>query len=72
MNVEIVGICANAKYWSLRSEVPPIMYVPYPQWREGSMCFQVRSVLPPLSLVPAVRKMAAVLDQTMQIVRIMR
>jgi predicted permease len=64
MDVEIVGICANAKYWNLRSEVPPIMYLPYSQWREGSMCFQVRSVLPPLSLVPVVRKMVGALDRT--------
>jgi predicted permease len=64
MDVEIVGICANAKYWNLRSEVPPIMYLPHAQWREGSVYFQVRSVLPPLSLVPAVRKMVAALDQT--------
>ncbi len=64
MDVEIVGICANARYWNLRSEVPPIMYLPHAQWREGSMCFQVRSVLPPLSLVPAVRRTVATLDPT--------
>lgn len=63
MDVQIVGICGNAKYWNLRSEVPPIMYLPYPQWREGGMCFEVRSVLPAESIVPAVRKAAAAADR---------
>jgi len=63
MDVQIVGVCGNAKYWNLRSEVPPIMYLPYPQWREGRMCFEVRSVLPAESIVPAVRKVAAAMDR---------
>mgnify|MGYP001404369461 CR=1 FL=1 len=63
MDVQIVGVCGNAKYWNLRSEVPPIMYLPYPQWREGRMCFEVRSGLPAESIVPAVRKTAAALDR---------
>jgi predicted permease len=63
MDVQIVGVCGNAKYWNLRSEVPPIMYLPYPQWREGGMCFEVRSVLPAESIVPAVRKAAAAADR---------
>ena len=63
MDVQIVGICGNAKYWDIRHEVPPIMYLPYPQWREKRMCFEVRSVLPPASIVPAVRKTVAALDR---------
>jgi predicted permease len=61
--VQIVGICGNAKYWDIRHDVPPIMYLPYPQWREKRMCFEVRSVLPPESIVPAVRKTVAALDR---------
>ncbi len=63
LEVQIVGVCGNAKYWNLRNEVPPIMYLPYPQWREGGMCFEVRSVLPAESIVPAVRKTAAAADR---------
>jgi predicted permease len=70
MDVEIVGICANTKYWNLRSEVARIMYLPYSQWRQGSMCFQVRSLLPPLSLVPAVRKIVAAVDQTIPLTEV--
>ena len=63
MDVQIVGVCGNARYWDIRHEVPPIMYLPYPQWREGGMCFEVRSVLPPASIVPAVRRTVAALDR---------
>jgi len=63
MDVEIIGVCGNAKHWDIRHDVPAIMYMPYPQWRENRMCFEVRSVLPPESLVPAVRKTVATLDR---------
>jgi len=63
MDVQIAGVCGNAKYWDIRHEVPPIMYLPYPQWREGRMCFEVRSVLPPASIVPAVRRTVAAMDR---------
>ena len=63
MEVQIVGVCGNAKYWDLRHEVPPIMYLPYPQWREKRMCFEVRSVLPPASIVPAVRRIVGAMDR---------
>ncbi|MCL5278577.1 MAG: ABC transporter permease, partial [Planctomycetes bacterium] len=62
-DVEIVGVCGNARYSDLRAEVPPIMYLPHAQRWEGRMCFEVRSVLPPVSIVPAVRKAVAALDR---------
>jgi predicted permease len=61
--VQVVGVCGNAKYWDIRHDVPPIMYLPYPQWRQGRMCFEVRSVLPAASIVPAVRKAVAARDR---------
>jgi len=70
LDIQIVGVCGNAKYWNLRSEVPPIMYLPYPQWRQGRMCFEVRSVLPPASIIPAVRKAAAALDRTIPLTEV--
>jgi predicted permease len=67
MDVQIVGVCGNAKYWDIRHDVPPIMYLPCPQWREGRMCFEVRSVLPPASIIPAVRKAVAALDRNIPV-----
>jgi len=62
-DVQIVGVCGNARYSDLRAEVPPIMYLPCAQRWEARMCFEVRSVLPPESIVPAVRKVVAALDR---------
>jgi predicted permease len=58
----IVGVCRDAKYKNLRSEVPPTMYLSYRQTSPGAMYYEVRSALPPLSLVPAVRKAVAGID----------
>jgi len=54
----IVGICGNHKY-RIRGDASPIIYLSYHQRRFGHVSFSVRSVLPPMSLVPAVRKAVA-------------
>ncbi len=59
---QIVGLCRDTKYDNLRSEMRPTMYFPFRQYLVGAMYFEVRSILPPLSLVPAIRKVVAGLD----------
>jgi predicted permease len=59
---QIVGLCSNHKCGSLRQGISPIFYRPYSQYRTAGMVCLVRSVLPPLSLVPAVRRAVADLD----------
>ena len=59
---QIIGVCADAKYRSVRGSVMPTMYLSYAQAPLGWACFQVRTTLPPLSLAPAVRKIVAELD----------
>ena len=54
----IVGICGNHKY-RMRGDASPIIYLSYQQRRFGHVSFSVRSVLPPMSLIPAVRKAVA-------------
>jgi predicted lysophospholipase L1 biosynthesis ABC-type transport system permease subunit len=54
----IVGICGNHKY-RMREDASPIIYLSYHQRRFGHVSFSVRSVLPPMSLIPAVRKAVA-------------
>lgn len=68
--IEIVGVCRDAKYSDMRADVPPIMYLPQRQRALGSVCFEVRSVVPPLALVPAVRKAVATLDTQLPLSRI--
>jgi predicted permease len=54
----IVGICGNHKT-DVRDDAPPIIYFPYARRPHGHVTFTVRSVLPPLSLVTAVRRAVA-------------
>ena len=61
----IVGLCSNHKYCGLRRGISPILYRPYSQYKLSSMTCMIRSVLPPLSLVPAVRKAVAELDRNL-------
>ena len=58
---EIVGLCGNHRL-HLQDEPSPILYVCARQEGHRRTTFTVRSVLPPLSLVPAVRKAVAKVD----------
>jgi predicted permease len=63
---QIVGRCSNLKYDDLRQDVSPILYFPYLQNRfANNMTCAIRSVLPPLSLVPAVRKAVTEVDRNL-------
>ena len=59
---QIVGLCGDQKYDHLRRDISPILYVPHLQYRFFNLTCAVRSVLPPMSLVPAVRKAVAEID----------
>jgi predicted permease len=63
----IVGLCSNHKYCGLRRDISPILYRPYSQHEMARMTCMIRSVLPPLSLVPAVRKAVAEIDRTLRL-----
>ncbi len=60
--LQIVGVSRDAAYSDAYTEVPPILYSSQRQRADGRVSFEVRSVLPPLSLVPAVRKTLATID----------
>ena len=64
---QIVGLCSNHGCRHLRFGISPTFYVPYAQNRKSSMIYMIRSVLPPMSLVPAVRKAVAGLDRNLPI-----
>jgi predicted permease len=59
---QIVGLCSNQKYDRLRRDISPILYMPHLQNRFFHLTCAIRSVLPPMSLVPAVRKAVAEVD----------
>src|SRR5205085_8566527 len=59
-DIEIVGLMHDAKYSSVKDDIPPLFFLPYKQDSTvGSMNFYVRTSLPPeqiLRTIPAVVK----------------
>jgi len=62
---QIVGLCSNQKYDRLRRDISPILYLNYFQTRFLYLTCVIRSALPPMSLVPAVRKAVADIDRNL-------
>jgi predicted permease len=62
---QIVGLCSNHSCIHLRDDILPILYSPHQQNRRPAMTYAIRSVLPPLSLIPAVRRAVAELDRNL-------
>ncbi len=65
LQCQIVGLCSNQKYDSLRRDISPILYMSHVQFRFLYLTCAVRSVLPPASLVPAVRQAVADIDRNL-------
>jgi len=65
LRCQIVGLCSNQKYDSLRRGISPILYLNYRQFRFLYLTCEVRSVLPPASLIPAVRMAIADVDRNL-------
>jgi predicted permease len=64
---QIIGVCGDTKYHSVRGDITPTMFYPCQQNPAGSVYFEVRTVLPELSLAPAVRKIISSLDESIPI-----
>ena len=64
---QIVGICRNHNCQHLRYDISPTLYMPYAQNKKFSMNCMIRSALPPMSLIPAVRKAIADIDRDLPI-----
>jgi predicted permease len=62
---QVVGICANTRYASLRNDVQPIFYLSYRQAPDNSedMTFAVRTRLPKSTLVPFLRAAVQGIDR---------
>ncbi len=59
-DVQIVGVARNSLYSSLKSEIPPVAYIPWsqspPGWLNGGMYYEIRTLGDPLSLANTVRQ----------------
>jgi predicted permease len=67
--VEIVGVCADAKYYSVRESMQPTAYMPYAQ-RTGGLTqpnFAIATSLPGETILPSVRDAVASVDRTLPV-----
>jgi predicted permease len=60
--LEIVGVLRDAKYNSVRDDVPPTMYVPHMQTRTVAPTFEVRTAGDPLAAVNGIREVVRQID----------
>jgi predicted permease len=69
-DMEIVGVLRDAKYDSIRADVPPTMYVPYLQTSLVPMTFELRTAGDPIAAVPAVRETIRQIDPNLPILNV--
>ncbi|MGA2739353.1 MAG: ABC transporter permease [Bryobacteraceae bacterium] len=69
--IEVVGVVRDAKFFDLREEIPPTIYLPYLQTLSGhdavlgalgAMHFEVRTASDPTAIASAVRRVAQSMD----------
>jgi len=64
-DVEIVGVVADTKYFDLREDAPETIYLPWQQYPNGAMNFEVRTLQNPMELTAAVRQVAQNMDRNL-------
>ena len=68
--IQIVGICADTRYDSLRESPPPIFYQPYGQLADASdgMTYEIRTHVKSESLVPLLRSAVQSVDKNLPLI----
>ncbi|HEV2985838.1 MAG TPA: ABC transporter permease, partial [Vicinamibacterales bacterium] len=59
--IEVVGVLRDAKYDSVRGEIPPTLYIPHLQGRPATM-FHVRAAADPATAIGAIREVVRQID----------
>ncbi|MBZ5525451.1 MAG: ABC transporter permease, partial [Acidobacteriia bacterium] len=69
-HIQIVGVCADAKYSDLRRDIPPTFYTLYQQQKQGvgQMTFELRTNLRPAALIPALRSTVQSVDRDLPLI----
>jgi predicted permease len=66
--IQIVGICADTYYYTLRDEPPAQFFVPYVQQNSvGGMTYQLRTALDPATLAPLLRRTVQSVDRDLPV-----
>jgi predicted permease len=64
----IVGICGDARYDRVTTPMPPTFYAPFAQAMElGSMTFEVRTAVDPVSLTNSIRRVVRSIDKDLPV-----
>jgi predicted permease len=63
---QVVGVVGDTKYESLRSAIRPTAYVPL---TAGGATFELRTVVSPVGLMPAVRNIVHEVDDSLPVIR---
>ena len=67
---EIVGVCTDAVYSSLRQSKTPTMYVAHRQHGAGVMTFEVRTAGDPIAFAPTAREIVRSVDRNLPMFRV--
>ncbi len=70
--IRIVGVSGDTKYDRIRHEAPPTVYLPWPQQlvHSRAMNFQLRTSVPPESVMAGARRVVADIDPTLPIAEV--
>ena len=67
--IQIVGICGDTSYATLRDVPPPQFFLPYVQQiRVGTMTYAIRTLVNPDAIVPALRRAAQAIDPALPLI----
>lgn len=71
LDIEIVGLVADAKYSDVKEDIPPQFFLPRYQDEElGVLDFYVRSQLPPEDILAAISRTVGALDPDLPVLRL--
>jgi predicted permease len=62
LDIQIVGVVADAKYSEVKGEIPPVFFIPNRQSRNGSQNFYVRTALEPEAVMAQINPLVSRLD----------
>ena len=69
--IQIVGVCADTRYASLRTEPPPQFFLPFLQQSEvGAMNYAVRTAMKPEAILPTLRHAAQQIDPNLPLANV--
>jgi len=70
--IQIVGVCADTRYASLRDEPPPQFFLPFAQQTDGGgdVTYEIQTRLSPEAIVPLLRKVAQRIDPDLPLLNV--